>query len=130
MKAKRWTLSEIRQANLEAGRFWFSRDTLRHFGETMQSFGVRNINGRVFIVRVKPQRDRDGKNMGGVGKWYEFDPATGEVGLALTPEEIATVQGLDTSDSADYRRHVEWSNEKSKTPLSFEAWKKENPEDS
>ena len=88
---KRWTLSEIRQANIEAGRYFFSRATMRAFGETMRSYGVRNINGRVFIVRTKPQHDRDGKNMGGAGKWFEFDPATGEVGLAMKPEEIAAI---------------------------------------
>ena len=86
---KRWTLSEIREANKKAGRYFFSRDTMRHFGDTMRSFSVRNINGRVFVVRKKSMHDCDGKNMGGVGQWREFDPATGDIGLVMTREAVS-----------------------------------------
>ena len=76
---KRLTLSDIRAANTAAGFYFFSRDTMRAFGDTMRSFAVRRRDGMILIERVRPMRDRDGRSMGGVGKLYRFDPATGGV---------------------------------------------------
>lgn len=77
---KRWTLSAIRSANEAAGRFFFSRDTMKFFGDTMGSFAVRCEGGAIYIERVRPMRDRDGHNMGGLGQRRRFDPETGEIG--------------------------------------------------
>jgi len=74
---KRWTLAAIRKANTEAGFYFFSADTLRHFGETMASFTVICDGGAVFVVRK-----RDAQR-------YPFNPATGNVGPALTAQDVA-----------------------------------------
>lgn len=83
--AARWTLAAIKAANEKAGRYFFSRDTMRFFGDTMASFRVRCFDGKVYIQRVKPMRDRDGRNMGGTGDLREFDPITGEIGSVGKP---------------------------------------------
>lgn len=84
---KRYTLSEVKAANDRAGFYFFSRDTMRFFGDTMRSFKLEHVmeDGKpvVYLVRVRPMRDRDGRNMGGVGNRRVFDPATGDIGLPL-----------------------------------------------
>lgn len=81
---ERWTLARIKDANTRAGFYFFSRSTMRFFGDTMRSFAVRHkmVNGEpvVIIERVRPERDRDGRDMGGVGDLRLFDPETGDIG--------------------------------------------------
>ena len=82
-----WRLSEIRAANDAAGRFFFSRATMRAFGDTMRSFAVSHgDDGTVYVRRVRPMHDRDGRNMGGVGQVRIFDWRTGEIGVPLREE--------------------------------------------
>lgn len=76
---KRWTLSAIKAANEDAGRFYFSRDTMKFFGDTMASFAVRYEGGAIYVERVRPMRDRDGRNMGGLGDRKRFNPETGDI---------------------------------------------------
>jgi hypothetical protein len=84
MNSKKWTLAEIKEANTAAGQYFFSRDTMKFFGDTMRSFKVdHDDQGRVYVVRVKQMRDRDGRNMGGVGDRREFDPATGHISTVI-----------------------------------------------
>ena len=75
----KWTLADIREANMRAGHHFFERSAMRFFGDTMRSFAVRHRDGKVLIERVRPMRDRDGRNMGGVGKLYKFNPETGDI---------------------------------------------------
>lgn len=73
-----WTLAAVRQANDRApGGFFFSRDTMRFFGDTGASWRVVCEGGRIYLERVRPMRDRDGTAMGGVGQRHEFNPETG-----------------------------------------------------
>jgi len=83
--AAQWSLATIKAANEKAGRYFFSRDTMRFFGDTMGSFRVRCFDGKVYLQRVKPMRERDGRDMGGVGDLREFDPASGEIGSVGKP---------------------------------------------
>jgi hypothetical protein len=83
MTTDKWTLAEIRAANERAGHYFFSRDTMKFFGDTMRSFAVRHIGEKVYVQRVRPMRDRDGRNMGGVGDMREFNPETGDIGLVI-----------------------------------------------
>ena len=76
VQGKKWTLAEIRAANENAGHFFFSRDTMRFFGDTMRSFSVRHVDGRVYVVRVAPTKHKTG-----LGDWREFNPDTGDIGL-------------------------------------------------
>lgn len=80
---KRWTLAEIKAANERAGGYFFSRQTMRFFGDTMRSFSVRHEGGKVYLIRVRPMRDRDGRNMGGVGTRYLFTPENGDIGSVV-----------------------------------------------
>ena len=86
---RKWTLSEIKAANERAGNYFFSRDTMKFFGDTMRSFAVRHIDGKVYIQRVKPMYDRGGRSMGGVGDMREFNPATGTIGCVLSPDKVS-----------------------------------------
>lgn len=80
---KRWTLSAIKEANSDAGNFFFSRDTMKFFGDTMRSFRVQCYGGQIYVVRVKPMRDRSGRNMGGLGDRRLFNPATGDISTVI-----------------------------------------------
>ena len=79
----RWTLADIRHANSEAGGYFFRRDTMRAFGDTMRSYRVEHDGDRVFLVRVRPMRNSRGVNMGGVGDRSEFNRATGWIGPVI-----------------------------------------------
>jgi hypothetical protein len=85
-KPKKWTLTDVKYANQDAGQFFFSRQTMRFFGDTMRSFAVRNIGGAVYVDRIRPMRDRSGRSMGGVGDRRLFDPATGHIGMVIREE--------------------------------------------
>lgn len=78
-----WTLSAIKQRNETVGKYFFSRDTMKFFGDTMASFGVHCSGGKIYVVRIKPMRDRDGRSMGGVGDKRLFDPETGEISTVI-----------------------------------------------
>lgn len=69
-----WPLANIARANEDAGHFYFSRDTMRFFGDTMASFKPRYELGKIYIERVRPNK------MGqGLGKRAEFNPDTGAI---------------------------------------------------
>lgn len=76
---KRWKLSDIRHANDKAGRFFFSPQTMRFFGDRMANFGVRYEGRRIFVERKK----QGSKGGGDVGALREFFPESGEIGPNL-----------------------------------------------
>lgn len=78
-----WTLAEIRQANADAGQYFFAPKTMKAHGDTMRSWKVRHRNGRVFLERVLPSRDSTGRAMGGVGEVREFNPSNGHIGVPM-----------------------------------------------
>lgn len=78
---KRWTLSAIKSANDDAGRYFFSRDTMRFFGDTMRNFGVHFEGGKIYVVRLKAGSKPPAGH--GVGERREFNPQTGEIGTPL-----------------------------------------------
>ncbi len=43
------TIHEIAAANKEAGRFFFSQDTLRAFGQTLESFRVVTVGEKIYV---------------------------------------------------------------------------------
>ena len=82
MSAHPWSMSDIRATSLAKGCHFFDRKTMRGFGDTMRSFAVVDggkpgPDGLVTFRRVRPMHDSRGACMGGVGKLYRFDPATG-----------------------------------------------------
>lgn len=77
---RKLTLSDIAEMNADGGGVFFSRATMRAFGDTRRSFAVRHMpDGSVELERVRPMRDRSGRSMGGVGKRYHVDTETGRI---------------------------------------------------
>lgn len=72
----RWTIGEINAANKAAGRYFFSRDTLKHFKDSPRNWGVWHKDGRIFIHHK--QR----------GQVREFDPTSGNISLAADSVEV------------------------------------------
>lgn len=64
------TLSDIRAHNIATGHHFFSRKTMKFFGDTMRTLHAVHEYGRVFVVRVK------GRN---AGKRWEYFAETGDV---------------------------------------------------
>ena len=78
---ERWTLAEIRSMNEAGGHFFFSRDTMRFFGDTMSNFRVRHIKGAVYVVRVK--RGKNDPRRTAPDEWRRFDKSTGALSVPL-----------------------------------------------
>ena len=67
----KWTKSEIRASNEQAGYYYFSRKTMNFFGQTMRDFKVINRkDGRVIVYAP---RKFGGLTVG------EFVPETGNI---------------------------------------------------
>lgn len=76
----RYTISDIRHYSLESGSHFFTRQTMRFFGDTVRSFAVRHMpDGTIELERVRPMRDRSGRSMGGVGKRYKVNTETWDI---------------------------------------------------
>lgn len=45
------TLSELKAANEAAGNYFFSRDTMKFFGDTMKTLGLIRFEGKQYIYR-------------------------------------------------------------------------------
>ena len=57
MEMRAPTISEIKEATLEKSPYYFSRDTMKHFGQTMRDFKVRvSPQGNIYIYA--PVRER------------------------------------------------------------------------
>jgi len=69
------TITEIFFRDTDAGGFYFSRDTLKFFNQTLRSFKVYQVRDRIFVYA--PSR-WNGKLMG--YSIAEYDPETGKVG--------------------------------------------------
>lgn len=63
-----WTLSEIRALNEEAGYHFFSKETMKFFGDTMKTLRVKNIDGVRYVYRAK-----------GRPAIWQFNPETGNL---------------------------------------------------
>lgn len=104
----RLTLADIKAANEAAGRYFFSRDTMKFFGDTMRNFAVRHIGGRVFVERVRAPGNAPDRATGEamVGALREFDPATGEIGTELRGDALYDVKRLRELKEAGWRAKV------------------------
>jgi hypothetical protein len=69
----RYTIYDIKKLTEANAPHFFTRDTLRYFGQTMRGFSVvRQYDGRIRISQ--PMRDRSGRVMGKTVRL--FNPAT------------------------------------------------------
>jgi hypothetical protein len=70
------TIYEIKEKTQQTAPYFFSRDTLKFFGQTMSSFRVKKqSDGRIMIFA--PMRDRQGKKVGETIRY--FNPITNEL---------------------------------------------------
>lgn len=65
MKARRLTIYDIKQLSVEHSPYYFSRDSLRFFGQTLKDFSVSKLSETVYFISA-PMRDfsRKAKLMG------------------------------------------------------------------
>lgn len=89
---KRITLADIKAANEAAGHYFFSRDSMRFWGDTMASFAVRQRGGKVYIERVRKGRSEGGASLP-LGTLREVDMTTGHIGCTLDAEESDRILG-------------------------------------
>ena len=74
MTKHQFTVSEMREANIAAGQFFFSRATMRLLGDTVRGFAPHTFeDGTPGLRRVRANRGAP------AGKLYRFDPATGNI---------------------------------------------------
>jgi len=48
------TVQDIKREMEQAGSYFFSRDTMKFFGDTMKNFGARRENGKIIVYTKKP----------------------------------------------------------------------------
>jgi hypothetical protein len=75
-------MGAIAEVNAQRGHYFWSRDTRRFFGDSPSYWRVKQIGGRVFIIKRKPSRNAP-PGCGGVGQVREFDPETGSIGCPM-----------------------------------------------
>ena len=67
------TITNIKQSGV-LGEYFFSRDTLRFFGQTMSSFKTDWHNKDKGIVRIyAPMRDHTGERMGTTERFVDIN---------------------------------------------------------
>ena len=57
------TISEIKRRTQETSPYFFSKDTMRFFGQTMRSFTVEKQDDGRYKIQA-PMRDGNGRHMG------------------------------------------------------------------
>ena len=57
------TISEIKRRTQETSPYFFSKDTMRFFGQTMRSFTVKKQDDGRYMIQA-PMRDSNGRHMG------------------------------------------------------------------
>lgn len=85
---KRWTLGEVADYVTECGSHFFTRETMKFWGDTRASFGVVHIGGRVFITRKRKGRTDAGRALK-LGGLRELDRVRGCIGVELSESEVA-----------------------------------------
>lgn len=76
---KKPTIYEIKRATQESAPHFFSRDTLRFFGQAMRSFRVSATDSPNRWEISAPIRDRDGRNIGETVRIYDATKGTLEL---------------------------------------------------
>lgn len=69
-------ISEIKKATLETAPYFFTKETLRFFGQKMSSFSVKKQPDGRFKISA-PMFDRSGKNMGDTIRF--FNPSNNQL---------------------------------------------------
>lgn len=91
------TMTEIRQANRDAGQHFFSADAIRFFGSEVYPEVYRGPGGIYFVTSEQPPRGARRYSV------RTFDPETGRVGTAGEFGAHATLEDATTSA----RQHAE-----------------------
>lgn len=93
---QKWTIGEVANYVEACGSFFFTRDTMKFFGDTRANFGVDRIGARLFIRRKKRGTSEAGKGLR-VGELREINFESGSVGVPLSAEEIEELHASQDS---------------------------------
>jgi hypothetical protein len=63
------TISEIKRRTQETSPYFFSKDTMRFFGQTMRSFSVRKQDDGRYKISA-PMRNSSGETMGETVRYF------------------------------------------------------------
>jgi phage-related protein len=85
-------MADIRKANMDAGNYFFSRQTMKFFGDVMKNFKVVHLKGHVFIERVK-NGHKFPKTLNKVGDLRHFNTETGDISSPLNAEKLTAIFG-------------------------------------
>jgi hypothetical protein len=77
-RARKWTVADIAAANEAGGFYFFSKDTMRCFGDTRKNFGVSHRDGEVYLRRLRNARNAPA-GYNDVGAEWLFDVETGNL---------------------------------------------------
>lgn len=72
------TIYEIKRRTAQTSPYFFSRDTLKFFGQTLKKFNVSKYQGGKYLIFC-PMIDRSGKRVGETVRI--FDPETNTLTL-------------------------------------------------
>ena len=72
------TIYEIKRRTKETSPYFFSKDTLRFFGQRMKDFKVTKIDNDCYYINA-PMYDFNGKYMGETDRF--FNPLTNKLSL-------------------------------------------------
>lgn len=84
----RWTIGEIADYVTECGSHFFTRESMKFWGDTRANFGVVHVGGRVFITRKRKGSTEAGRALP-LGGLRELDRARGCIGVELSESEVA-----------------------------------------
>jgi hypothetical protein len=70
------TIYDIKERTAKTSPYFFSRDSLKFFGQTMKAFKVHKMTDGRYEISA-PMRDRDGRNMGTTVRY--FNPVNNEL---------------------------------------------------
>ena len=77
VQGRKYTIGDIKdtyEREAKGNRLYFNKDTLAFFGQTLGSFHVKHVRGRVFIFAWSNDPSWSGKV-----SLAEFDPGNGEI---------------------------------------------------
>ncbi len=93
--ARKPTVSEIKQATLRKSPYFFSRDTLKFFGQTMGSFKVaQSPRGNIYIYAKGYDTDRGVRRFMG----YSF--------RQFKDGDLKSIRGFSPKSTADINAYI------------------------
>lgn len=84
----RWTIGEVADYVTECGSHFFTRETMKFWGDTRANWRARMIHGRLYVERIKAGRGEAGKaTRDKIGRLRPVDFERGCIGVELSESE-------------------------------------------